>query len=140
MKAPPLAQRDLQWHALLFGPSHASLRLALAATLYLVMVIGGSIPGARANMAHVASGLVLHSCAYGVLSFLLFTGSAGLRTRRAVLAVLAVVVLGALDETIQSFFPYRRAAVSDWLVDCSAAFVVALLLWGTWPRLNRLTT
>lgn len=119
----------------MFGPANATLRLALAAVLYLGMVIGGSIPGMRADMAQVASGIVLHCCAYGALSFLLFTGGGGERLRRGVLAVLAVAVLGALDETIQSFFPYRRAAVSDWLVDCSAALVVATLLCSCWPRL-----
>jgi hypothetical protein len=132
-----LNQRPLSLHALLFGQPTAAMRLALAAALYLGMVIGGSIPGVRADMAQVASGFILHSCAYGVLSFLLFTGSAGERLRRGVVAVMAVVVLGALDEFIQSFFPYRRAAVSDWLVDCSAALVVALLLWGCWPRLAK---
>jgi VanZ family protein len=102
------------------------------------MVIGGSIPGVRADMAQVASGFVLHASAYGGLCLLLFTGRAGSRNQRAIWAVLGVMALGAIDEYVQSFFPYRRAALLDWLVDCSAALVAALLLWSCWPRLTAL--
>ncbi len=125
-------------HQLLLGARFAPWRLALAAAIYLAMVIGGSIPGVRADMAQVASGFVLHASAYGGLCFLLFTGRAGSRNQRFVSAVLAVMALGAIDEIVQSFFPYRRAALMDWLVDCSAALVAALLLWSCWPRLTAL--
>jgi VanZ family protein len=123
---------------LLLGARFGRWRLALAAMVYLAMVIGGSIPGVRADMAQVASGVILHASAYSGLCFLLFTGRAGSRTQRAVWAVLGVMALGAIDEYVQSFFPYRRAALMDWLVDCSAALVAALLLWSCWPRLTAL--
>jgi hypothetical protein len=128
----------LKLHQLLFGERFGPLRLGLALAVYLAMVIGGSIPGVRADMAQVASGYVLHSTAYGGLCFLLFTGRAGSRNQRALWAVLAVMALGAIDEYVQSFFPYRRAALMDWLVDCSAALVATLLLWSCWPRLTAL--
>jgi hypothetical protein len=121
---------------LLFAARFSKLRLAIAALSYLGIVIGGSIPGVRADMAHVASGLVLHGLAYSCLCFLLFSGSSGSRNRRALLAVLGVMLMGALDEYVQSFFPYRHAAVGDWLVDCSAAVAMAILLWGSWPSIR----
>jgi VanZ family protein len=71
---------------------------------------------------------VLHSIAYAVLAFLWFTGSAGSAAARAAKAVLAVAVMGAGDEFVQSFFPYRGAAVGDWMVDCAAALVTSTVL------------
>ncbi len=120
---------------LLLGERYGRWRLGLAGASYLAILIAGSIPGMRADMAQVASGLVLHASAYGGLCFLLFTGRAGSRSQRFMTAVLAVMVMGAIDEYVQSFFPYRGAAVSDWLVDLGAALVAALILWSCWPRL-----
>ena len=45
--------------------------------------------------------------------------------------------MGAGDELLQSFFPYRGAAVGDWLVDCSAALLTAALLWAVLPKRRR---
>ncbi len=42
--------------------------------------------------------------------------------------------MGAIDESVQSFFPYRGAAVGDWMVDCSAALFVCAFLWMVLPR------
>jgi VanZ family protein len=42
--------------------------------------------------------------------------------------VLAVALMGAGDEFVQSFFPYRGADVRDWAVDCTSAILVSLLL------------
>jgi len=113
---------------------HARLRYWSAIVLYLMILVLGSIPNARADIGQVASGVVLHSCAYGGLAFLLFTGGRGSAVLRGIKAVLTVALMGALDETVQSFFPYRHAAVSDWLVDCSAALLASLLMWGLWTR------
>jgi VanZ family protein len=82
----------------------------------------------------VASGLILHSCAYASLAFLLFTGGRGGNRLRAVKAFLTIALMGALDEYVQSFFPYRHGAVSDWLVDCNAALLTAALMWALWTR------
>jgi VanZ family protein len=38
-------------------------------------------------------------------------------------------MMGALDECVQSFFPYRTAAVTDWMVDFAAGGLVSILLW-----------
>jgi VanZ family protein len=100
--------------------------------LFALVVIVGSIPGARADAAKIASGLVLHSCGYATLAFLIFTGSRGSSALRAVKAVLTIAAMGALDEFVQSFLPYRRGAVEDWIVDCVAALATASLMWMLW--------
>lgn len=117
---------------LLLTSSHARLRYLGAWTIFALILIIGSIPGARADAGEVASGVVLHSCAYAVLTFLLFTGGDGTPGQRAVKAVLTIAAMGALDELIQTFLPYRHGAVHDWLVDTTAALVTASLMWMLW--------
>jgi len=117
---------------LLLTSAHARLRYWSAMAMFALIVIVGSIPGARADAAEVASGVVLHSCAYAVLTFLVFTGGSGTPGQRATKAVLTIAAMGAVDEFVQSFLPYRHGAVGDWLVDCSAALVTASLLWLLW--------
>jgi VanZ family protein len=119
---------------LLLTPSHARLRYWSAIVLYLMILVIGSIPNARKDIGEVASGLVLHSCAYAGLTFLLFTGGRGGVAARAVKAVLTIALMGALDEYVQSFFPYRHGAVSDWLVDCAAAVAMAAAMALLWSR------
>ncbi|AKU22203.1 VanZ family protein [Massilia sp. erpn] len=114
--------------------SHARLRYWGAMASYVLILIIGSIPGARADMGEVASGIVLHSCAYATLAFLLFTGGSGNPAQRALKAVLTVAVMGALDEIVQSFFPYRHGSIQDWCVDCSAAIVCATFMWALWSH------
>ncbi len=108
-------------------------RCAAALSLFALIVMIGSIPGARAEIANLASGLVLHSLAYSCIAFLMYTGSRGSPLRRAAKAVLTVMVMGAIDEYVQSFFPYRHATVSDWMVDVSSALLTAGLLWVLLP-------
>lgn len=122
------------FNLLVLDPKVRKARLGLAIVLYLAIIIIGSIPGERQDIAEVASGVVLHSTAYSVLAALWFTGSIGNAAQRALKAVFAVAVMGAADETVQSFFPYRHAAVSDWLVDCTAAVVAATILWAVLPK------
>lgn len=112
----------------LLHPRLRLLLLVLASLMYLTILVAGSIPGARADIGHYASGAVLHSTAYGVLAALWFLGTRGTHGARAAKAMLAVAVMGAGDEFVQSFFPYRGAAVGDWAVDCAAAAVTTLLL------------
>ncbi|WP_338771381.1 VanZ family protein [Massilia sp. METH4] len=121
-------------HLLLLTPTWPRLRYWGAMTLFALIVIIGSIPGARADAAEVASGIVLHSCAYAVLAFLVFTGSTGTPAQRAPKAVLTIAAMGAIDELVQSFLPYRHGAVGDWLVDCSAAIVTSTMLWALWTN------
>jgi VanZ family protein len=96
--------------------------------MYLTIITTGNIPGARADIGAYAPGAVLHSIAYAVLASLWFIGSSGSAFARAGMAVLAVAVMGAGDEFVQSFFPYRGASVRDWAVDVSAAIVVSSVL------------
>jgi hypothetical protein len=110
---------------------HPRLRFAClggAALMYMAIVVAGNIPGARADIGQYASGVMLHSCAYAVLTVLCFLGSRGSAAARAVKAVLAIVLMGAGDEFIQSFFPYRGADPRDWAVDCGSAILMSLLL------------
>lgn len=108
-------------------------RFRCALFLFALILMIGSIPGARAEIANVASGLVLHSLAYSCVTFLLYTGSAGPRSARALKAVLIVLAMGALDECVQSFLPYRHGAVSDWMVDGAASLLTASVLWALLP-------
>ena len=119
---------------LLLDPRLNRLRHGAALIMFLAIVIAGSIPGARADIGQFAPGVVLHSCAYSVLALLWFTASRGSAASRSVATVLAIAVMGAIDESVQSFFPYRGAAVGDWMVDCSAALLVCAFLWMVLPR------
>jgi VanZ family protein len=101
---------------------------AAALLIFAGIVIAGSVPGARADVGEYASGIVLHSLAYATLATLWFLGSTGSGLQRALKAVLAIALMGALDESVQHFLPYRSGTVHDWLVDVSAATVAATAL------------
>jgi VanZ family protein len=120
--------------SLLQNPKVRLLSIACAIVMYLTIVIAGNLPGARADIGHYASGVALHSTAYAVLTILFFLGSTGSLAVRALKAVLAIAALGAGDEFIQSFFPYRGADVRDWAVDCTASIVTVGLLCLLWPK------
>lgn len=118
----------------LLDPRLNKLRHAAAVILFISILIGGSIPGARANIGDYAPGVVLHSSAYAVLALLWFTGSRGSAASRTLATVLAIAVMGAIDESVQSFFPYRGADLRDWMVDCMSAVIVCAILWLVLPR------
>jgi hypothetical protein len=102
--------------------------------MFALIVVAGAIPGARAELVQFGPGFALHSIAYASLTFLLYTGSTGSRGRRALRAVLIVALMGALDECVQSFLPYRTGTPTDWLVDCAASLITAALLWRFMPE------
>ena len=110
------------------NPRRPLLCLAGAVLIYLTIITTGNIPGARADIGAFAPGVILHSIAYAVLAALWFAGSRGSAPARACKAVLAIAAMGAGDEFIQSFFPYRGASVHDWAVDVSAAIVAGSVL------------
>jgi VanZ family protein len=122
------------FHLLVLDPKLRKIRLGIAIVLYLAILIIGSIPGERHAIGEFASGVVLHSIAYAGLATLWFTGSTGDGAQRALKAVFAIALMGAGDEFVQSFFPYRGAAVGDWLVDCVAAVVASTILWAVLPK------
>jgi hypothetical protein len=119
---------------LLLNPTVRRLCPAAAIAMYLLIITTGNIPGARADIGQYAPGPVLHSIAYAVLACLWFVGSHGSPLARAAKAVLTIAAMGALDETIQSYFPYRGASVVDWMVDCAAAVVASGLLCAFLPK------
>jgi VanZ family protein len=121
-------------HFVLLDPRLNRLRYAAAIVLFLAIVIAGSIPGARAEIGEYAPGVVLHSSAYSVLAVLWFTASRGNGASRTVATLLAIAVMGAIDESVQSFFPYRGADVRDWMVDCSSALLTCIVLWALLPK------
>jgi len=114
---------------LLDTPKFQALCYQTALSVFVLIVVFGAIPGAREDVGHYASGLVLHSLAYAILGLLVFVGSRGRGSQRAFKATLTIAMMGALDEGVQSFFPYRTAAVTDWMVDAAAGGFVSLLLW-----------
>jgi VanZ family protein len=110
------------------NPRMRLLCLATAVLIYLTIITAGNLPGARADIGAYAPGVVLHSIAYAVLAALWFGGSRGTPLARVCKAVLAIAAMGAGDEYVQSFFPYRGASVHDWVVDVSAAIVASSVM------------
>lgn len=113
---------------LLVDAKYQRPRFHAAFILYFLIIVLGSIPHARAEIGNIASGFILHSVAYSVITYLLFTGSNGSRMLKSIRAFFIVVLMGAFDEYVQTFFPYRNAAISDLLVDSGASFITAVLL------------
>ena len=114
--------------SLLSNPVLRRSCLTAAVLMYLTIITTGNLPGARADIGQYAPGAVLHSIAYAVLAGLWFIGNRGTAFARAAKAVLAVALMGALDEYIQSWFPWRGPDVHDWMVDCAAAIAASALL------------
>jgi VanZ family protein len=112
----------------LFDPRLRGARIALAFVVYAGVIVGGSIPGARKELGEFASGLVLHGLTYAFLTLLWFLGSSGSGPVRAAKAVLAIALMGAGDELVQSFLPYRSGDIRDWMVDMTAAILTSTLL------------
>ena len=105
--------------------------------IYLLILVLGSIPGARHEIGEYASGGVLHFLAYAGLTVLLFLGRGKTVSQRALGAVLIVTAMGAGDEFVQSFLPYRGAALLDWGIDVAASLAAACLMLVIYPRLTR---
>jgi len=113
---------------LLLDPRLRSARIRAALVLYAGVVLAGSVPGARAEVGEYAPGVVLHGLTYAFLAMLWFLGSTGSGPVRAAKAVLAIALMGAGDELVQSFLPYRNGDVRDWMVDVGAALIAGTVL------------
>ena len=120
--------------ALLLSDSARGLRFRGAVLLFAVIVALGSIPGARAEIGNLASGIFLHSVAYSCITILLYTGTEGTRKVRLLRAILIVAAMGAIDELVQSALPYRRGAMLDWAVDCTASIITGSVLYFLLPE------
>lgn len=127
-------------HRLLSDRQYESLLFRCGVLLYCAVIVVGSIPGARAEMDQVASGLVLHFIAYSVIALLLACGASGNVTRKALKAFLLVSAMGAFDEIVQSALPYRDGALTDWAVDTTAGLFTALLFRVGAGRLQAVST
>ncbi|MBB1628809.1 hypothetical protein A9974_26565 [Achromobacter sp. UMC71] len=99
--------------------------LPAAAAFFLTLVTVGNLPGLAADMSATFGDKRLHLAAYACLTLLVY---ASVRRRPGLTALLAVTVLGALDEWIQSFFAYRQADLLDLLADISAAGATVISL------------
>jgi VanZ family protein len=107
-----------------------------ASGFFILLVALGSIPGAANALSQQYGDKLLHTLAYGFMAALYFQGYRGKRMARSIATVMTIALLGAVDESIQSFLPYRNASMADWCFDIgSALLVVSLLSWFEASRL-----
>lgn len=91
-----------------------------------VLIIFALFPAAIAGLSTV------HMAIYGFLYCLIFSVLAacarkGKRTTAWVISLLLCIGLGAADEYIQTFIPYRCGSMSDFLADVIGILIAALL-------------
>ena len=81
---------------------------------------------------------VVHFFVFGLVGTLIFRGLRFglLEWKRFWTSLLAVALLGTLDEVLQHFNPQRYSDVLDWVADVSGA-ALALLLYRGWPLYRR---
>ena len=72
---------------LFIEPALQKFRLRCALALYVLILVLGSVPGARQDIGEYASGGFLHATANAGLTLLLFCGRNGTRMQRGVKAV-----------------------------------------------------
>lgn len=106
-------------------PMVARVCLPVAGMFFLVLVTVGNLPGLAADMSDTFGDKRLHLAAYAILTALIYLSA---NRRPALTAMLAVTALGALDESIQSLFPYRQAELLDLLADILAAGATVISL------------
>ena len=102
--------------------------IAVASVFFALLLSIGSVPGYAKAASAMIDHRILHFVAYGFLSALIYGCMSGVPARRAKYTLLVIAVLGALDETIQSFLPYRNGAFSDWVSDMLAALSCVAVL------------
>jgi len=99
-------------------------RCLIAALIFFTLMVAiGAIPGEAKILSDAAGDKLLHFSAYAFLSCLVYSGLTGSPVSRALRTQLAIVLLGGLDEAIQTFMPYRNANVTDWAFDIAAALL-----------------
>lgn len=106
-------------------PGVARICLPVAGVFFAVLITVGNLPGLAADMSDAFGDKRLHLLAYAFLTGLIYLS---VNRRPALVAMLAVTALGALDESIQSFFPYRQAELLDLLADILAAGATVISL------------
>lgn len=106
-------------------PGAARICLPVAGLFFLVLITVGNLPGLAAEMSDAFGDKRLHLAAYSLLAGLVY---ASVNRRPALVAMLTVAILGMVDESIQSLFPYREAELLDLLADISAAGATVISL------------
>lgn len=108
-------------------PGRGPYGLTLTGILLLLLYGLGSLPGAASQMGQTfGSDKLLHALFYGMLAVVQqFTWS----RHHLALTLLVVGVSGAVDEAIQSLFPYRSASWDDWFTNMAAALCVSVVFW-----------
>ncbi|WP_183012917.1 VanZ family protein [Achromobacter sp. UMC46] len=106
-------------------PELARVCVPVAGVFFAVLVVVGNLPGLAADMSDAFGDKRLHLVAYSFLTALIYLS---VNRRPALVAMLAATALGALDESIQSFFPYRQAELLDLLADILAAGATVISL------------
>ena len=124
----------------MIDPRFQALCTRAAFIIYLLILIVGSIPGARQEIGEYAPGSVLHALAYAGLTVLLFLGRGKTVAERSLGAVIVATAMGAGDEFLQSFLPYRGASVLDWGIDIAASLVAAAAMVVIYPQVTRRAT
>jgi len=105
------------------------VRWFCVASIFFVFLIAlGSLPGTADALSLRFGDKLLHTLAYSVMAALYFYAYAGSKLARSIATITTIALLGALDETVQSFLPYRNSSLSDWCFDIAAAFIVVTLL------------
>lgn len=122
---PPEGESPRHAREPFWRPGMARLCLPVAGLFFLVLVTVGNLPGLASEMSDAFGDKRLHLAAYAFLTGLIYMS---VNRRPALVAMLAITALGALDESIQSFFPYRQAELLDLLADISAAGATVISL------------
>ena len=99
-----------------------------ASGFFILLIVLGSLPGTADALSQRYGDKLLHTLAYSVMALLYFFSYAGDKLPRSLVTVGTIALLGALDETVQSFLPYRNASLTDWCFDIAAALLVVGLL------------
>ncbi|MBX7246812.1 MAG: VanZ family protein [Candidatus Sumerlaeaceae bacterium] len=120
------------WNIPTSGPS----RYLFPILWMLVIFILSSIPGdryPRVDIPNADKGM--HALLYLPVGWLFARATAGEWWRQRwiglVIAVVAGCVFGATDEIHQIWTPHRECSMADWVVDCAAVGVGALLWWAS---------
>lgn len=113
----------------LFHPGYRRTRLYGNFLLFCLMLILGTVPGARTLVGQFAPELVLHAGMYATLTLLLYTAGRAAPFLRSMGVLITIAIMAAIDEGLQGLLPYREASVRDWMIDVVAAFVMTSMLY-----------
>ena len=121
------------------GWSPARRWLTVAAYVALIFILSAQ-PGLTVPGTFEYRDKVAHILEYGGLGILVWlaardTWPAQKPLTRALLVLLAVSALGAIDEKFQAGIPARESSVYDWLADTTGALLAQL--WGLSREMRR---